>query len=198
MKIVQETVIADIVQLEEDTWPEGVRASQDKFESRVKIFPAGVISARDDDGNIMGLVTSCIVSLDDAAQIKSWEDVTAHGYITNHNTQGNTLYVVSLGVSPNYQRRGVGQALIAAQAELGKRRGLKQLVLGCRVPDFHKHDCPIEDYLGKTREDGFSVDAQVRFYQKCGLTVVAIKSNYMEDDPESRNYGVVMSTSLQE
>lgn len=42
------------------------------------------------------------------------------------------------------------------------------------------------------REDGQPLDPEIRFYTRCGLKPAKVVRNYMEDDPESENYGVVM------
>ena len=195
IKNLQQSDISKIIYLENETWPEGTRASKENFESRLNIFPDGVIGSLVDD-DLAGLTTSMIVQLDDLNSIKSWEEITSEGSISNHNPEGNCLYVVSLGVSPRYQGKGVGYDLIKEQIHLGKRLGLKHLVLGSRIPEFHKFEGTIKEYLALKNKDGLSVDSLVRFYQKCGLKIGKVKPNYMEDDKESRNYGLIMYTEL--
>jgi len=116
--------------------------------------------------------------------------------ITNHDSKGNCLYVVSLGVSPRFQNKGIGQILIKEQIKLAKELNLEYLVLGSRLPYFHKYNGDIKNYLNEKTNGGFSIDPLVRFYQKCGLRIGNIKANYMEDDWESRNYGLIMYKKL--
>jgi GNAT superfamily N-acetyltransferase len=184
-----------IMHLEEESWPEDVRGSRENFSRRIRTFPEGVIGVLYGT-DLAGLTTSMIVPVDDPSTIGSWEEITADGTIQNHDTSGNCLYVVSLGASPRYSGKGVGSALLNAQIELGKRMKLSYLVLGSRVPGFHTFDGTITEYLSKQTPEGFSIDPLVRFYQRGGLSVVAVKSDYMEHDAESRNYGVVMAISL--
>lgn len=40
-----------------------------------------------------------------------------NGYIRNHNRNGNTLYVVDIGVRPSYRKLGLGKWLIYRMAQ---------------------------------------------------------------------------------
>lgn len=195
-----------VMKTEEATWPVGTRATRDKFESRAQNFPQGFILAYE-SGRPVGVSTSEIIQFDPESPIKSWESITNNGYITpqqsetgeviGHNIDGNSLYVVSLGVDPNYQKRGVGSQLLREQQNLVIQKGLKYLVLGSRVPELQKAklknpDLNPEEYIRSTRSDGLPIDHELRFYARNGLRISEVVPNYMEDDAESLNYGVVM------
>ncbi len=183
--------LIEVLRVEEEAWPPEIRAPSEKFQSRLKVFPEGFFAAYV-DGKMAAVSTSQIIDYPNT-DLTSWEKITDNGLIRgSHSPQGNALYVVSLGVSSYYQGRGLGSKLLEAQKELVKRLNLKFLVLGSRIPEFHKHNMKIEDYLKLTKENGETLDSEIRFYQRCGLEVAEIVPNYMEDDPESRNYGAVM------
>ncbi len=184
-----------LVRLENETWPEGTRAAQAAFESRIDIFSDGVFFHTENQ-DFWGLSTSLITQISDPNTIDSWETITDDGMIRTHNPRGNALYVVSVGVSPRFQWRGIGRQLIAYQISLAQRLGLEYIVLGSRVPGFHTFNGDIESYLALQTADGRSVDSLISFYQGCGLEIGKIKSDYMEDDRESRNYGVIMFKHL--
>ena len=58
----------------------------------------------------------------------------------------------------------------------------------------HKNqDISAEDYLMMKNEKGEPQDPEIRFYERNGLRPVRLVKNYMKDDPESENYGVVMA-----
>lgn len=52
-----------IVSLENEIWPEGTRATRDKFESRLRIFPQGFFLVYK-NGEIIGVSTSEIINYD--------------------------------------------------------------------------------------------------------------------------------------
>lgn len=195
-----------VLRTEEEAWPEEVRASSEKFVSRARVFPDGFFLGYE-SGIIVGVSTSEISNFEPSDDIKSWEFITNNGYITpsesddkisqGHDPKGNSLYVVSLGVRPYYSGRGVGRALIEAQKQLVVARNLKYLFLGSRAPCFAEAKMKnptlsIDEFVGATDDNGQLLDDDIRFYTRSGLRIAQIKENYMEDDPESMNYGVIM------
>lgn len=188
-------LISGLVWLENETWPEWTRAVREAFESRINIFPEWVFFHQE-GMDFWGLSTSLITQITDPNTIDSWEDITDYGMIRSHNPLWNALYVVSVGVSPRFQWKGIGRELVTYQIALAKKLWLQHIVLGSRVPAFHAFDGNIEEYLSLEDDTWKSVDPLVRFYQWCGLEIGKIKSNYMEDDKESRNYGVIMYKNL--
>jgi|SRR3989344_3322202 len=182
----------EVLELENKIWPLGTRAPREKFESRLKIFPKGFILVYK-DGSLIGASTSQIINYD-GSTITSWEEITDNGWIRNHNPNGNALYVVSIG---SISRRGGGSALVQAQKNLAKELNLSFLVLGSRIPGYDSYcrehgEINIGEYVKLLRDDGEPLDPELRFYTRNGLSLQEIRSNYMEDDKESRNYGAIM------
>ena len=184
----------DVVRLENAIWPEGTRATKDKFESRLRIFPQGFFLAYI-NGELIGVSTSEIIKYDPLNPPKSWESITDNGYIKQtHNTNGNALYVVSIGAK---SRSGGGSALLQAQKQLAEKLNLMFLVLGARIPGYDEYcknnrEIYIEEYTKLKRDDGYHLDPELRFYMRNGLELKKIMPNYMGDDAESRNYGAIM------
>lgn len=189
----REQDLNEIVELENKIWPEGTRATRDKFESRLKLFQQGFFLAYK-DGNIIGASTSERIDYDPSNPPTSWEKITDNGYIKAHNPEGNSIYVVSIGAE---SRSGGGSALVQAQKKLVEKLGLKYLILGARIPGYDEYiikngEIPIEKYVQLKREDGELLNSELRFYTRNGLKLIKIMPNYMEDDKESRNYGAIM------
>jgi len=183
-----------VVELENKIWPEGTRATKEKFEKRFTIFPQGFFLAF--KGNeIIGASTSEIINYSPLNPPNSWEAITDNGYIEKtHSVNGNALYVVSIGA---VSRSGGGSSLLSAQKELTKKLSLRFLLLGARIPGYDSYcrnngEINIEDYVQLKREDNQLLDPELRFYTRNGLTLHKIIPNYMEDDKESRNYGAIM------
>lgn len=197
-KDVGEKVFPEVVRVEAETWPEEIRAPREKFESRARIFPEGFFLGYADN-KLWGVATSQIINFDPANPCTSWEETTDNGWIKkSHTFQGNALYVISVGVSPRASRQGIGTALMIAEKGLAKKLSLGWLVLGSRLPGFatwHQVNprSSIKDYFDCQNETRESIDPLIRFYQRLGLKIVKIVPNYMEDDPESENFGVVMT-----
>lgn len=188
----------EVVKVEEETWPEKIQAPLEKFVSRSQVFPEGFLLISLQDKGLVGVSTAEIIDYDPSNPPNSWEATTDNGWIKNsHNPNGNALYLVSVGVSPKASGLGVGTKLVTKQIELTKELKKQYLVLGSRLPGFAKYhaehpDSSAEEYLLLNRGDGLFLDPEIRFYKRCGLGVEKLILNYMEDDPESENYGVVM------
>ena len=194
IKNISKKDLNDVVRLENTIWTEGTRATKDKFESRLRIFPQGFFLAYI-NGELIGVSTSEIIKYDTLNPPKSWESITDNGYIKQtHNTNGNALYVVSVGAK---SRSGGGSALLQAQKQLAEKLNLMFLVLGARIPGYDEYcknnrEIYIEEYTKLKRDDGYHLDPELRFYMRNGLELKKIMPNYMGDDAESRNYGAIM------
>ena len=182
-----------VIELENEIWPEETRASKEKFQSRLKIFPEGFFLAFD-NGRLIGASTSEIIFYNPKNPPTSWEAITDEGYIRNHNPNGNALYVVSIGA---VSRSGGGSTLINTQKNLTQKLNLRFLILGARIPGYNTYcqkngNININDYVKLRREDNQLLDPELRFYTRNDLTLFKIMPNYMGDDKESRNYGAIM------
>lgn len=186
--------LSEVLRVEGEAWPAEIRAEQNKFASRLKIFPSGFIAAYEND-HMVGISTSQIINY--PSNITSWEEVTDKGFITNHDPSGNTLYIVSLGVSKFKQRQGIGTKLISQQIKLARNLGLKTIVLGARIPEYYSYsNIPVNYYVGMTQTTGQPLDKEIRFYSRSGFKIERIVHDYMFNDPESLNYGIIMKLDL--
>ena len=186
--------IKEMLRVESESWPEEIQFKEEHFKSHLKIFPKGFFCAYV-NGTMAGTCISSILNYDLNNPIPSWEEASADGFITNHNPNGNALYVVSLGVSKDFRGLKIGSRLIEKQKELTKELGLDFLVLGARIPFYHKYtSIDVEEYIEKRNENGERFEPELRFYERAGLKLLKIMPNYMTswDDRESRNYGVIL------
>ena len=199
--------IEAILLVEKKAWPENLRASREMYESRLGTFPQGILVA-ETEGKIEGVVVSQIMHFNSIPDISSWSEATDYGYIKNsHNPEGNSLYGVNLSVYHQSQNR-VAMTLLEAVGKLAIRHNFKQIVLGGRIPSFAqylRHYCQkngisatsdekrykiAEHYIQATSRRGNPLDPEISFYQKAGMKMIKLLTNYFED-PESLNYGVL-------
>jgi ribosomal protein S18 acetylase RimI-like enzyme len=182
--------IEGILNLEEEVWPEGLRATKSQFLSRIKTFPEGNFVAHI-NGTIVGVVATEIVNYDLENPTLSWNEITDNGSIKRtHNPNGDTLYGVDLSVSPF---GGNASKLLMEQiGKLAIRRNLKRGILGARIPRYHKFagKMTAKDYVN-ARRNNRPIDPELIFYTRLSLKIVGLIPNYIED-PESCNYGVLL------
>ena len=182
--------IEGILNVEEEVWPEGLRATKEQFLSRIETFPEGNFLAQI-NGTIVGVVATEIVDYDLNNPTLSWNEITDNGSIKRtHNPNGNTLYGVDLSVSPF---GGNASRLLMEQiGKLAIRHNLKCGILGARIPRYHKFadKMTVDDYVN-ARRNNRPLDPELIFYTRLGLKIVGPIPNYIED-PESCNCGVLM------
>lgn len=182
--------IEGILIVEEEAWPEGLRATREQFISRIETFPEGTLVAITND-NIIGVIATEIVSYDLKNPISNWNEVTDYGFIKRtHNPKGDTLYGVDLSIS-----RFIGNASKLLMEEIGRlviRYNLKQGILGARIPRYHKFAdrMTAEEYVNGRRGNR-PIDPELAFYTRLGLKIAGVIPNYIED-PESCNYSVLL------
>lgn len=125
---------------------------------------------------------------------KTWRELTVNGTSSDHQPEGTTLYGSDLGVDPKFRGKGLAIQLLDAAKQHCIKHNIKQLVLGCRIPDYHQYaDMPVEEYIKLRREDNQFLDRELRFYTRCGLTFTKALPEYMsglDADPDSLNFGV--------
>lgn len=125
----------------------------------------------------------------------TWEELTGNGSGSPMEKDGDTLYGISLGVSPRFRGHNLGSMLVNAALKQTVALNYKRFALGCRIPDYHKHsEIPVETYITLKRYDGEFLDAELRFYSRCGLRFLKPLPEYMSGewaDPDCLNYGVL-------
>jgi len=179
--------VEGILLVEEEAWPEGLRATEEMFRSRIATFPQGTLVAENGE-RIVGVVVGEIVTYNENAEtIPSWREITDGGFIRRtHDPSGDTLYGVNLSVSP-LAGGGASRLLLLAMRKRVIGWGLRQIALGSRIPRYHKFADRMspEEYLAAR------LDPEVRFYQRFGVEVVRVLPDYIED-PDSCNNGVLL------
>ena len=147
------------------------------------------------DGKGAGTIICTRLDYDLKNPVRTWLEVSDEGRGGNHVPDGKTLYVLSLGVSPNYRGSGIGAQLVCKAQELAVKLNCKHVVLGCRIPDYHKYaEIPIDQYILLKRADGEFLDKEMRFYSRCGMRFLKPLPEYMSGsraDSDSLNYGVM-------
>jgi len=191
---------------EEKDFPDLIRIQQESFpppfpselwwndvqlKNHVTLFPQGALCI-EVNGEIAGSMTGLLVDFDPQHPEHSWEAITDNGYIRNHKPNGNTLYVVDIGVRPAFRKLGLGKWLMFSMYDVVVHLGLERLLGGGRMPGYHKHanEKSPEQYIDAVVK-GELKDPVITFLLRCGRTPIKVVANYLEDG-ESNNYGTLM------
>ncbi|MGG4441066.1 GNAT family N-acetyltransferase [Brevibacillus fortis] len=185
----------ELIQIQAESFPPPFPSelwwNQEQLTNHITLFPEGAICV-EVDGILAGSMTGLLVKFDPAHPEHEWEDVTDGGYIRNHDSQGDTLYIVDICIRPSFRKLGLGQQMMQAMYELVVQKGLRRLLGGGRMPGYGRYadQWTPEQYLERVLT-GEVKDPVITFLMRCGRTPVQVVADYLEDE-ESRNYATLM------
>jgi ribosomal protein S18 acetylase RimI-like enzyme len=165
--------------------------NKEQLSNHVTLFPEGAICL-EVDGILAGSLTGLCVKFDSNHMEHTWEEMTDSGYITNHNSSGDTLYIVDISVRPKYRKLGLGKLMMQAMYHVVIQKKLVRLLGGGRMPGYHKvaDTMTPDQYLNEVLM-GKLKDPVITFLLRCGRMPIGIVANYL-DDEESGNYAALM------
>lgn len=184
-----------LIRVQEESFPPPFPSelwwNEQQLMNHVTLFPEGAL-CMEINGEIVGSMTGLLVNFDPDHADHTWEEITDSGYIRNHNPNGNTLYVVDIGVRPAFRKLGIGKWLMQSMYEVVVHKGLERLLGGGRMPGYFKVAIELtpEQYLQEVM-NGNRKDPVITFLLRCGRTPVQVVPNYLEDE-ESLHYGALM------
>lgn len=182
-----------MLQADSAAWQDKLNYKKEHLISQTETFPEGTICAFV-NGNVEGFAVLQLVNYNDVNRgYPSWYEITDNGYIRKtHNPHGDSLYGVSLSVSPKAHPRTTN-ALINAIVALAIRRNVKCILLGSRIPGYHKYKDRYtpHEYISVKKRNRY-LDPELQLYLKAyNVEIVKVIPAYFED-PESCNYGVLL------
>ncbi len=158
---------------------------------QLRAFPEGQFVA-ELDGQVVGYTCTLIVQLEDENTLYSFAEITGDGTFTTHNPSGDTLYGADIAVHPDFQRRGVAQALYQRRKQLLKQYNLRRMVAGGRIPGYAAFAGKLtpEQYVAKVVA-GELRDPTLSPQIKAGYHVKGVVMEYL-DDAQSLNFATYL------
>ncbi|WP_099363180.1 GNAT family N-acetyltransferase [Fredinandcohnia onubensis] len=191
----QENDFDNLIRVQRESFPPPFPSdlwwNKEQLHNHVTLFPEGALCV-EIDGRLCGSMTGLIVQFDPSHPQHTWEEITDNGYIRNHTSDGNTLYIVDICVSPAYRKFGLGKWLMQSMYDVVVHLKLDRLLGGGRISGYSKYskDLSAEEYIEKVMT-GELKDPVITFLLRCGRSPVQLIENYL-DDEESCNYGLLM------
>jgi hypothetical protein len=195
-----------LLSVEQKAWADdgqNLSATIDKISSRVDVFPCGVTLATV-DGSVAGSQYAFQMTWDGSKDsLTSWDDITHSGcYWTRHIPDGNTGFLVGVGVIPDYcgvrftevgrwtEALKISELLIARTLDVLFDRGCERVIANARIPCYHNRpDLRVEEYCSLRRSvDNALYDPVLRFHERMGACILK-PVEYSMHDPESRDAG---------
>jgi predicted amidohydrolase/GNAT superfamily N-acetyltransferase len=167
-------------------WSEGA------IERMLSQFPEGQIVIKA-DGKVVGCALSIIVDYDAFGDVHTYKEITGNYRFTTHNPAGDVLYGIEVFVHPGYRGLRLGRRLYDARKELCENLGLRAIVFGGRIPNYHLHaeEMTPKEYIQKVKQREV-YDPVLSFQLSNDFHVKKVLKNYMPGDVESKDYATLL------
>ena len=181
-----------IVELQLSCFPGMKPWNEEQFRSLVKNFPEGQILI-EYDGQVVASSSSHIINFASYSETSSWSELTASGYITNHDPKGDTLYGIEIMVHPKFRNMKLSRRLYAARQKLAKDKNLKRIAIGGRIPNYHKYADKLTaaQYVQKVIDKKI-YDPVLTAQLANGFMLKQILPDYLPSDKDSLGYATFL------
>ncbi|CAA0093037.1 GNAT family N-acetyltransferase [Zhongshania aliphaticivorans] len=165
--------------------------SRAELRGQLNNFAEGKFAVTLDD-EIVGYCATFRVSGEVCLKPHSWAAITANGYGTRHDPEGEWLYGMEVCVDSSVRGYRIGQRLYNARKKLCEELGLKGIVFVGRFPSLSrriKKYGSAENYLDAVVNQQ-TRDPVLSFQLRNNFEVIDLMPNYLVDDKDSMGYGV--------
>lgn len=180
-----------IVEIQLKSFPGMKPWSEEQFKSLLSHFPGGQLCV-EYGKKVIASSGSLIINFDDYSETSTWNELTDSGNITNHNQYGDTLYGMEIMVDPEFRGMKLSRRLYDARKDIARKFNLKRIIIGGRLPNFHKYkklgiDKYIERVVNKSVYDPV-LTAQL----SNGFLLRRVLPGYLPNDHESCGYATLL------
>jgi predicted amidohydrolase/GNAT superfamily N-acetyltransferase len=161
---------------------------REQFESQIKTFAEGQLCI-EYDGTIVASASSLIVHHDVHSDWHDWREISGNGYISSHAPDGDTLYGIEMMVHPQFRGLRLSRRLYDARKDLARRLNLSRIIVGGRIPGYHKHaqEMSADEYVARVQAKELA-DPVFTAQIANGFELRRLIPGYFPADSESRGY----------
>ena len=165
---------------------------KEQFNTLIESFPEGQICVELDEEIV---ATSSSIRVNGAAYTgkHSFKDLETSATRNVHDPEGDSLYGIDIAVRPKSRGFRFARRLYEARKELVRELNLRRILIGGRVPNFHKYadDISINEYVRRVVQKQIR-DPTINAQLANGFAVRQVLAQYLPSDHESRGYAVLM------
>ncbi len=144
------------------------------------------------DEKVVGYCATFRISEEIGLKAHSWAEITANGYASRHDPDGDWLYGMEVCVDPEYRGYRIGQRLYNERKKLCQSLGLKGIVFAGRLPTLAKRIKKygtVEAYVEAIKAKQ-ARDPVLSFQLRNDFEVIGIIPDYLSVDHHSMGYGI--------
>ncbi|MDY6988821.1 MAG: SDR family NAD(P)-dependent oxidoreductase [Thermodesulfobacteriota bacterium] len=192
---IRHPIIEDVpalVRLEQECWPEALRAHSDVIWQRIEGFPSGQCVLLI-DGQIVGVIYS--QRIQDVSILKK---TNCQEVASFHVADGPIIQLLAVNVLPAIQHLGFGDQLLEFMLLFSAvRSGVERVVAVSLCKNYADHaGVPIQEYIRMRNEQGCLLDPILRFHEHHGAAIVEEISGYRPKDADNRGYGILVEYDI--
>lgn len=181
--------VDNISELIETVYPAMPRTTKASLKSLIKHFPEGQIIVLFDN-KVVGYCATIRVVGDIALRAHTWDEITASGYGTTHDPEGDYLYGVEVCIHPEYRNHHLGYRIYEVRKKLCTKLGLKGIIICGRLARLAEKIQEVktaEHYLDLVKQEKL-IDKTLIFQLHNGFEIIGLLKNYLPDDKETLGY----------
>ncbi len=184
--------LATLLQLEEECWIEGVRATESELHARIAGYPQGQLVLMM-DGRVAAAIYSQRIRDTTALLHSNFRAVAAL-----HDPAGPIAQPLAVNVFPALQQYGLGDSLLEFLLQLAaldpEISGVAAVTL-CKSYDRHGA-LPMEEYIHQRSAHGLPVDPILAFHVAHGAEIRSVIDGYRPPDRANLGKGVLVEYDL--
>ncbi|MEZ6127059.1 MAG: bifunctional GNAT family N-acetyltransferase/carbon-nitrogen hydrolase family protein, partial [Planctomycetaceae bacterium] len=160
--------------------------------SQIQHFPDGQLVV-EIDGKLAASSSSLILQFDANMEWHDWKKVADHGYIRNHAPKGDTLYGIEIMVHPEFRGMKLSRRIYDARKELCREKNLARIIIGGRIPGFHKHahEMTAREYVDGVVDKSY-YDGVLTAQLANGFALQGLIPDYFPSDTASCGYATFL------
>ncbi len=180
-----------VVALQLRCFPKMKTWTREQFDSQIRTFPEGQIGVflR---GKLVASSASLVIDDADYADFANWVEMSDHGFIRNHDPEGDSLYGIEIQVDPEMRGMKLARRLYDARKELCRRKDLARIIVGGRIPGFAKHqDLTAREYVERVMEKSL-FDPVLTVQLANGFQMRELVKEYLPSDEDSSGWATCL------
>lgn len=181
--------IGAIQALTEKAYPAQGGYSRDQLRGQLNNFPEGQLVA-EYEGDVVGYCATLCLPESQVLAPHTWTEITANGYGSTHDPDGDYLYGYEVCVDPEFRGLRLGARLYKERFALCMKLGLTGVVFGGRLPGLRRRfkkagsaAAYVENVVSRRWRDRV-----LTFQLNNGFEVLGVLADYLPEDKASRGY----------
>ena len=164
-----------------------------QLESRLLAFPEGQLVAVC-DAQVIGMASCLLLRWDDLYVEHTWRGITADGFFTAHDADGQTLYGAELVVDSSRRGFSAARSLHQARRRLCRRLNARRVVTTARLAGYRAIRDVLTPELYAVRVIlGEMAEPGMRFQMSQGFQYCGTLRGYLPEDTDSGGHAALMA-----